>query len=346
MPGYAAQLVAVVGNRGCGKTTLTNQLSTLIPGYKTRAALTEAPPPASKASVDETFAALMAALQHCARKDMGAIVDSTLDSELLLVRHECAPRHASMFTNARGVIWAVSQPAARSLSLRRLRKGRISTEDAAMLIAYIAALQARVPLPHVAVFLDASPSSCADRCGLPEADLLELDRDFRAMASNYTLKGSAVYRRKWDVFGSVNQVRDTILCAEPQRGWSKTLAPILDADAAQVMKVRVYPARVRPGDGARRALLTRRLRRVCRSAGRRRRARPRSSRRLRCSMAPSRRAPSSACARSRRRASPPSRSSSHEGLWQWPSALAWSERQWQGKRAVTVFRVRQALALA
>mgnify|MGYP006133861249 CR=1 FL=1 len=102
MPGYAAQLVAVVGNRGCGKTTLTNQLSTLIPGYKTRAALTEAPPPASKASVDETFAALMAALQHCARKDMGAIVDSTLDSELLLVRHECAPHHASMFTNGRG----------------------------------------------------------------------------------------------------------------------------------------------------------------------------------------------------------------------------------------------------
>ena len=101
MPGYPAQLVAVVGNRGCGKTTLTKQLSTLIPGYKTRAALPEAPPPASKAAVDETFAALMAALQHCARKDQGAIVDSTLASELLLVQHECAPRHASMFTNAR-----------------------------------------------------------------------------------------------------------------------------------------------------------------------------------------------------------------------------------------------------
>lgn len=111
-----------------------------------------------------------------------------------------------------------------------------------MLSAYIAALQARVQLPHVVVFLDASPSSCAGRCGLPEAELLELDRDFRSLASRLTIKGSAVYRRNWDALGSVNQVRDTILCAEPQRGWSKTLAPI---DVAQVMQVRVPPVRAR-----------------------------------------------------------------------------------------------------
>lgn len=197
-----AQLVAVVGNRGCGKTTLTRQLSSLIPGYKTSVALPTAPPPASKAAIEDTFAAMAAALTHCARTDQGAVVDSTLDCELLLVQHE-------------------------------LRKGRISTDEAMVLSAYIAALQARVQLPHVVVFLDASPSSCAGRCGLPEAELLELDRDFRSLASRLTIKGSAVYRRNWDALGSVNQVRDTILCAEPQRGWSKTLAPI---DVAQVMQ--------------------------------------------------------------------------------------------------------------
>ena len=47
----------------------------------------------------------------------------------------------------------------------------------------------------------------------------------RAVARAMSARGAAVYRREWGSFGKASAIRDTVLCAQPQRGWSASLAP-------------------------------------------------------------------------------------------------------------------------
>ena len=86
------------------------------------------------------------------------------------------------------------------------------------------------------MYIDASPSACALRGNVPVNELQDLDGSFRSMVTCYVRKGCAVYRRKWDQFGSAAQVRDTILCAEPQHGWAERLKPPTSADVERIMQ--------------------------------------------------------------------------------------------------------------
>ena len=83
--GYPAQLVAIVGTRSAGATTLVTQLQTMLPGYKLAPRPTL---PVGRGAIDTCFQHWMAALQYAASKGQGSVVDGTLDTQMLLVQHE------------------------------------------------------------------------------------------------------------------------------------------------------------------------------------------------------------------------------------------------------------------
>lgn len=76
-----------------------------------------------------------------------------------------------------------------------------------------------MPLPDVVIHLDTTPATALARCtsaeGLALEDAAELDAAVREIAGAMRDRGCEVFTRKWDAFGKVAAVRDTILCAAP-----------------------------------------------------------------------------------------------------------------------------------
>ena len=75
--------------------------------------------------------------------------------------------------------------------------------------------------PDVVIHLDTTPATALARCthtsaeGLALEDAAELDAAVREIAGAMRDHGCEVFTRKWDAFGKVAAVRDTILCAAP-----------------------------------------------------------------------------------------------------------------------------------
>ena len=86
--GYPAQCVAVIGLPGVDKSTLLRALDSGLPSYKCSAR--QAPTADLRASVGACFQLWMGALRHAATNDQSVVVESTLEFEAALVRHECA----------------------------------------------------------------------------------------------------------------------------------------------------------------------------------------------------------------------------------------------------------------
>ena len=100
-----------------------------------------------------------------------------------------------------------------------LRHGRVSEEEAAALFRFGTQLLERTPLPHVTVVLDATDAACFSRCPKDSAlgvdDIALLQESVQTIAESLRSRGAEVYRRKWDTFGRVGPIRDTLLCAPP-----------------------------------------------------------------------------------------------------------------------------------
>jgi hypothetical protein len=102
-----------------------------------------------------------------------------------------------------------------------------SAEKAEALVKFGNALLRKSPLPDVVVHLDVSAEACLARSNTPELSLeeiVEIRSHVDAAVRSMVERGCEVYRRRWDAFGSVNSVRDLILCASPTAGTERLRA--------------------------------------------------------------------------------------------------------------------------
>lgn len=112
------------------------------------------------------------------------------------------------------------------------RRGRLSEPDYRTLVAFGNALLRRSPPLHLAVQLVASPAECLARGGdggLALEELEELAPLMDAVPARLARTGTEVVPRQWGAFGKTGPVRDTLLCAPPQRAWAASLAPPSEA---------------------------------------------------------------------------------------------------------------------
>lgn len=105
---------------------------------------------------------------------------------------------------------------------------------------YGAALRRRAPALHLAIQLEASPEECLARSAdgaLSLQDLEALAPLMAAVPAKLASSGTEVVPRAWGrAFGAVGPVRDTVLCAPPQRAWAAALAPPSEAAVERLAK--------------------------------------------------------------------------------------------------------------
>lgn len=102
--------------------------------------------------------------------------------------------------------------------------GLISPEGFEYYLAIRGQMLARLPAPHIAVFLDVDPSECHRRIhdvrkrdcesGIPVEYLQGLHKCYHLFVDELRSKGSKVLHYRWDQFGSVDDVVNDIYGAE------------------------------------------------------------------------------------------------------------------------------------